>query len=181
MRKGFIYIIGVALVLGACKKQELPVLPEGNDPVYKIAGKLDGEELNYIIGETGVAISHGLGDENGLLTYYGEMVSAGSDEKIKLGFIRQETPIVGGEIKVIERKEIPFLVHETVTRTFDFGGVGNQINNMMLLDDVGDFSYMTELELKEFGIFSVPIIFPDYSMEVFEFVVNPILAETLKT
>ncbi len=168
-----ILMIIAVMALGACKKEALPELPNGNAPVYNFTGELDGEKRTFVIGDEGVIMHHGLANENGLITYYGEIESIPTDEKLKIEFIQQETPIVGGELKVVELQKIPFLVHEAATYSFDFGGVANQLNNMMLVNEDGVFELMDEIILSEFGIFTKQIKYPDFSEDqVYNFVIN---------
>lgn len=173
MRKElYIYFLGLTLFLVGCKKEKLPVLPTGNSPVYQLSGKVNGQDKSFVIGDEGMAMHHGVSNENGLVAYFGEIESVATNERIRIEFVQQEIPIVGGEIKVLSGVDIPFLVHESAVKEFDFGGFGNQINNMMLQNDAGEFELTSSIELNEFGIFPTQIKFPNYSEEPFKFELN---------
>ena len=73
-----------AVVMTACKKTPIPELSEGNDPIYTLKGQVDGEGIDYNVGLETVVMNKGVIEEDGLISYYGEMESANDNEKIRL-------------------------------------------------------------------------------------------------
>lgn len=164
-----IYISIIAFFTAACTKEPLPELPASNGPIYTLNGTLGGEELVMSLGVGDVTVNYGIDELNGMETYYGIMESNNSGEKFKIEFIRQEKPLSGQGYTVFLNENIPFLVHEKGRIQFDFGGVGNQNNFLMLKDKNGNFVSTDILEISEFGNVEMSAIIYDYGNSAFDF------------
>ena len=163
----------VGLALTACNKTPIPVLPEGNDPIYMLKGQVNGEDLDYKVGLESVVINRGVKIENGLTTYYGEMESVTNSEKIRVEFIQQETPQSGSDVQVFANLNVPFLVHDSAKVRFDFGGFGGgQGGFFYLLDDGGNMIKGTEHTVHEFGFLHKKAIFLDVNTEPYIFTIK---------
>lgn len=160
------------LLAFACKKEPLPILPEGNKPIYTLNGMINEDSLRFDVGEETVVINHGVAEEFGVLSYYSEMESVRNNEKFKIEVIRQELPRSGGAFEVFKSNEVPFLVHEKGTVLFDFGGVGNQINTFQIQNGKGYFVNVREHEIPHFGIHTIKAKIDDSGNEVFQFQVK---------
>lgn len=167
-------LVMVAVVMSsyACKKQPLPNLPQGNSPIYTLSGLVGTDSINMRVGMETVTINHGFSEENGVSTYYGEMDYAAENEKFRIDIIRNEKTQGDGGVSVFKEGEIPFLVHQKGRFKFDFGGVGNQNNYLLLQDKNGNFVNTDELEINEFGIYEVRAKFSDLGNDVFDFEVK---------
>lgn len=171
MKNIWLYVIVIA-VAAACKKVPLPELPEGNSPIYTMSGLVDGDSLNWDVGLESVVINKGVSEENGVLLYYGEMESISTGEKIRLEFTRQERQKIGTNFNVFKTYNVPFLVHEKGKVEFDFGGVGNEVNNLRIADSKGQFVRTYNHEMPEFGYNNLRIKFDNYSSQEFNILVK---------
>jgi len=166
-----LFIILTAPIVG-CQKEALPILPEGNDPIYALNGLVDGDSLNLKVGLETVVMNVGVEENKGILTYYGEMENVLKNERFRIEFIRQEEAINAGQHQVFNALSVPFLVHQTGKLNFDFGGVGNQINNFEIRTPSGNFVETDILEVQTYGVHNFEIRFKDYVSEVFNFQVK---------
>lgn len=161
------------LALAACNKTPIPELAKGNDPIYTLSGEVDGEEIDYSVGLESVVMNRGVTNEGGLLTYYGEMESVLDNEKIRIEFIQQETPIGTRGIEIFGNLNVPFFVHDSAVVGFDFGGlVGGQNGFFFLLteDDVlvKDATHV----VREFGFVNRRAVFLDVNTEPYNFTIK---------
>ena len=124
MNVRYIIVLLAVVVMTACKKTPIPVLSEGNDPIYTLKGQVDGEDIDYNVGLETVVMNRGVIEEDGLISYYGEMESVADNEKIRVEFIQLETPQAAGQIEVFNSMDVPFMVHEPTKVIFDFGDFG---------------------------------------------------------
>lgn len=97
-----IAVVGL-LGLFSCTKDEITPLPPGNDPVFKVAGSLDGEELSMKAGENNTFMYTDIANVNGVDQYRGALVNSNSKMQINLfdGMLdipNLNTDIVGNEI-----------------------------------------------------------------------------------
>lgn len=161
-------MVGITL-LSACKKEPLPELPTGNDPIYTMKGTIDGEEMNLSVGENSVVLRHGIESMNGVKTYYGEMESLTSEDQIRIEVVRPEKEFSGMDYTLFNDGDLPFLVHKKGKIVFDFGGVGNEINNLRIADDNGNFSNVTSHEIEEYGYKTLRLKFDQYQNSNEEF------------
>ena len=165
-KMNWIYVLAIIAVTVGCKKEPIPTLPEGNDPVYTLKGQADGENIDFIVGIGTVTMRQGVSQMNGVLTYYGEIESVIDNEIIRVDVIRPETPRTGGGIKIFQNNQIPFMVHELGKVVFDFGGVGNESNNLQIWDpELGNFIANDKKDIKEFGYVEYKTRFDDFGAE----------------
>ena len=129
------------LLFFACTKEPLPVLPEGNNPIYTLKGMMGDDSLHLDVGMETVVLNHGVEDEFGVLSYFSEMESVRDNEKLKIEIVRQELPRNGGTFEIFKANQVPFLVHEKGTVLFDFGGVGNQLNTFQIQNSKFQFFF----------------------------------------
>lgn len=162
-------MLGGSLLFFSCKKEPLPTLPEGNNPIYTMNGIVDEDSIQLNVGQESVIINYGTDEEFSMTTYYGQMESVLDNQKLRIEFVRQERPFNGNDIEVIKSNSIPFLVHEKGKVSFDFGGVGNQINNFQLRDKNGFFVNTNVLELSNYGVYTIAAKLDDYGQQIFEF------------
>ena len=172
MKHIWLYMIAVTVVFAACKKEPLPELPEGNDPIYTMSGLVDGDSLNWNVGLESVVLNKGVSEENGVLLYYGEMESITTGEKIRLEFTRQERQKIGTNFNVFRSYNVPFLVHEKGKVEFDFGGVGNEVNNLQIIDSNGNPAKTDNHEIEEFGYHNIRMRFRHYGGHEFSVLVK---------
>ncbi|MGB1103837.1 MAG: hypothetical protein ACPG21_09435 [Crocinitomicaceae bacterium] len=149
-------------MITSCKKQELPELPEGNDPIYKMSGNVNGEIVDLSVGENSVVMRHGISSMNGVKAYYGEMESLTSDDNLRIEFVRPEKEFTGMNYTLFEEGELPFLFHKKGKVKFDFGGVGNELNNLRIADDNGNFANVTTHEIQQYGYKTLRLKFDQY-------------------
>jgi hypothetical protein len=161
-------VIGIISMTG-CKKEQLPELPEGNDPIYTMGGLVNGEEVNMSVGENSVVMRHGISSMNGVKAYFGEMESLTSEDNIRIEFVRPEKEFTGMNYTLFEEGELPFLTHKKGKVKFDFGGVGNELNNLRIADDNGNFANVSTHEIQQYGYKTLRLKFDQYQNSNEEF------------
>jgi len=166
------YLLFFFVLSFGCTKEPLPILPEGNNPIYTLKGMMDGDSLDFNVGLETVVLTHGIDDEFGVFSSYSEMESVRDNEKIRIEIIRQELPQKGSSVEVFNSSQVPFLVHEKGTVLFDFGGVGNQLNNFQIQDANGYFVNIFGLEISHFGVHTIKAKIDDVGQQVFHFQVK---------
>ncbi len=162
----------ISLLFLGCEKEPLPILPEGNNPIYTLRGLVNGDSLKLNVGLQNVVLNVGVDESSNVLTYYGEMENMFENERFRIEFIQHETPVQAGQHQVFTNLTIPFLIHERGKVSFDFGGVGNQINNFEIRAQNGNFVATDVLEIPTYGMHDFAIRFGDYGPEVFNFQVK---------
>ncbi|MFT5819018.1 MAG: hypothetical protein ACI8ZM_000240 [Crocinitomix sp.] len=174
MKVRYIIMIFVGFVLTACNKTPIPVLPEGNDPIYTLKGQVDGEGIDYSVGLESVVMNRGVKNESGLISYYGEMESVTNNEKIRVEFIQLETPQAAGQIEVFNSLTVPFMVHEPTIVSFDFGGFGGGQGNFFSFEPEGGPEVKNNggHELDEFGYLQFKGRFRDVGTQQYNFTIK---------
>lgn len=173
MKNSYLLSISLFTLLAfSCKKDPLPILPEGNKPIYTLSGMVDEDSLDFKVGLETVVLNRGFEDVFGVLSYYGEIESVRDNEKIRIEILRQEAPLIGSSIEIFKSNQVPLFVHEKGTVVFDFGGVGNQRNNFQIQDAKGYYVNIRELSLSKFGIHTINAKLDDYGQTVFQFQVK---------
>lgn len=173
MKKHYLLYFSLIFLLAiSCKKEPLPILPSGNNPIYTLSGMLNDDSLDFKVGLETVSIKHGFSDVYGVFSYYSEIESVRDNEKIRVEILRQEVPRTGMSVEVFKTSEVPLFVHEKGRVLFDFGGVGNQLNNFQIQDANGYYVNIRELALPRFGIHTIKAKIDDYGQSVFQFQVK---------
>ncbi len=170
-----IVVMVTVAVLASCKKEPLPDLPEGNSPIYTLNGNVNSDSVDLSVGLDGTKLNYGLSEENGLITHFGEIDAPNKNEKFRIEFIQQERPETANETRVFNDFTVPYLVHEQVSATLDFGGVGNQTSYVSISkSDSIPFLTTNAIELKEYGLIPIRVRFSDHNTpeRVYRFTIN---------
>lgn len=149
--------------LTACKKDPLPVLPDGNDPVYTVRGLLNGDSLNYRVGVDNVTIHYGLSEMNGVPSYFGKLNAPADEFELTIELIRPENTYNENGFRPIESKSYNFLVHDDGCITLKFGSAYGQYNHVLIKDSNNDYVVMDQIEFDEFGVHELFVKFTDIS------------------
>jgi hypothetical protein len=166
--KKLIYIFALGLLFTACKKEPLPDLPVENGPYYSIKGYIDGTFINLNVGQEGILISQGTSVNNGVKSYYGQIVSPSEDLLIKIEFTRPEAPLTSQGLKALESGGVSFLVQQPGCLSPNFGSNLLQSNFLLVKDELGNFVPATNIDFDEFGFHDVTMKFTDVGPNSFQ-------------
>ena len=175
MKKNWFIVISVifiAVFVASCKKEPLPNLPEENDPYYSVKGYIDGEFIDLNVGQEGILISQGVSLNNGIKTYFGQIVSPSEDLLMKIEFTVPERPVTAQGLDPFTSQQIQFLVHETGCKSLGFGSNIQQSNFVYVQNDQGNFEQLSELSFKEYGKHDVTFKFTNVSPNHYVIPVN---------
>jgi hypothetical protein len=172
MKKSVAFILLVALALIGCKKEPLPELPEETGPYYSIQGYIDGEYIDLNVGQEGIKISQGVEYDNGVRSYFGQILSPIDDILIKIQFVRPERPMTSKGLDAFDLSNLGFLVHEPGCISLDYGGSLVQPNYVLIKDEQGDFQAVNDVSFSEYGIHDMTIKFTDLGSNSFQVPVN---------
>ncbi|MBK7128135.1 MAG: hypothetical protein IPM74_13100 [Crocinitomicaceae bacterium] len=162
MKNGFVLIIFM-VIFSACKKEPLPVLPDENEPYYSIRGDVNDDSINWIVGLDDATFTYGVGEMNGINTYYGQINAGTGDMAVKIEILEPEIFYNGSSVAAISSQTLNYLVHEPGAIKFNFGLNYSQFNYILIKNESGDFEYMTQVNFTEFGIHPLTMKFTDYS------------------
>ena len=168
MKKGAAFILILAVTLFGCKKEPLPDLPDETGPYYSIKGYINGEFIDLNVGQEGIKISQGVTYDNGVKSYYGQILSPVDDLLIKIQFTRPERPMTSIGLDAFDLSNLGFLVHEPGCVSLDYGGSLVQPNYVLIKDEQGDFQPVNEVSYSEYGIHEMIIKFTDISSSSFQ-------------
>lgn len=168
MKKGLLYIMTFGLLLTACKKEPLPDLPPETGPYYSVSGYINGEFVELNVGQEGILISQGVTDNNGVESYYGQILSPSEDLMIRIEFTRPELVQGNQGLSVLNEGSIEYLVHEPGCLKPNFGGSTGQLNFLLVKNEYGVFEPLTEFEFDEYGIHNKTLKFTDVSQNSFQ-------------
>jgi len=159
-------ILSIGLLVG-CKKDELPVLPDENEPYYSIRGLVNGDSINWVVGLNQATITHGVSEMNGVQTFYGQINSPVDGMAIKIEVLRPEIFFNGSSVSAISGNQMTYLVHKPGAIKFNFGINYSQFNYLLIKDELSNYSVMDQVEFAEYGIYNVGLKFTDFGPESF--------------
>ena len=162
MKNRGIYLV-LALVLGACKKEPLPDLPQETAPYFLIEGSMNGSGVYYNVGQEGIKIAHGKTQVNGVETYFGQILSPSDDILIKMEFTRPSKNYKATTFTAFDFGSLGYLVNKPGCVNFGFGQNQTQMYAMQILADGGNFVQANQLEFDEYGIYDVTVKFTDFN------------------
>ncbi len=139
--KKIIYILTIVSFLFSvgCKKIKPPVdESEANDPIYKIEGLMNGDSLKLYVDDSTVFIDNALYDFNGIEAYSSTIHDVENDFELRVVVVRPEIFIDEDGVKLIENKDVDFLINQEVCLQADFG-TSNQSNNFQIKLDNANF------------------------------------------
>ncbi len=167
--KKTIYILtlfAVALTAG-CKKIKPPVdEADANDPIYKIEGLINGDSLKLYVDDSTVFVDNALYDFNGIEAYSSTISDAENDFELRVIVVRPEIFIDEEGIKLIESKDVDFLIDKDVCLATNFGNT-NQNNYVHINIDNYDFSG-GHFETKGYGLYNAQLQFPNINTNTYE-------------
>ncbi|MEX1001518.1 MAG: hypothetical protein WDZ35_05330 [Crocinitomicaceae bacterium] len=158
----------MGLLVAACKKEPLPDLPEENEPYYSVKGYIDGEFINLNVGQEGNFMSKGVTENNGIKSYYGQVVSPSNDLIIKIEFTVPEKSYTAQGVDPFKQNSIDFLVHEPGCKMFDFGSNILQSNYVYIQDENGSFQQTNEVNFSEYGKQNITMKLANLSQETYD-------------
>ena len=165
--KRALYILILAVVVVSCKKEPLPDLPEETGPYYSIDGYKDNEFINLNVGQEGILISQGTTTNNGVLSYYGQIVSPEQDLFIKIEVTRPEKPMTASGLQAIHDGNIGYLVHQPGCLSPSFGSNILQQNFVLIKNASGQFEPITQIEFEEYGMYDLTMKLTDVGQNSF--------------
>ncbi|UKN03558.1 hypothetical protein K6119_08530 [Paracrocinitomix mangrovi] len=172
MGKGKLYILGIVLGLVACKKEPLPDLPPASPPYYSIKGNIDGNFVEMNVDQEGIHISQGVNVENGIKTYYGQLISVNDDLLLKIEFTQPEQLKSSNGINLMNNGNISYMLQQEGCLAPSFGGNLTQGNFLMIQNQQGVFEQANQLEFDEYGIYDVSFKFTDVGQNTITVPVN---------
>jgi hypothetical protein len=122
--KKIIYILAILSVVGtvSCKKIKPPIdESEANNPIYKIEGLMNGDSLKLYVDDSTVFIDNALYDFNGVEAYSSTISDIENDFELRVVVVRPEIYIDEEGIKLIENKDVDFLIDQGVCLGTSFG------------------------------------------------------------
>lgn len=153
----------IALTITACKKEELPELPEENAPFYSIRGLVNEDSLNWVVGLDEATLSCGNASMNGIDTYYGQINSGSDGNAIRVEVVCPELIYDGATIGAIKSGKAKYLVHQPGSVKLNFGMYYSQFNYVLVKNESNDFVSSNEIVFDEYGLHNVVLKFTDYS------------------
>jgi hypothetical protein len=143
-------------------------LPESNDPVYFLSGTLNDEPFDVRVGVGDAGINYGVSQMNRVATYYGEVESESEDFLLRMDVIRPSLMPAAGDEEVLIPQTGELLVHNPVNLQFRFGNYNQQCDNLLVMNEQGEFELKNTVALSEYGVYSISVKFTDVSPKVFE-------------
>lgn len=165
--KRVLYIFIMAIFVVSCKKEPLPDLPDETGPYYSINGDIDNEFINLNVGQEGILISQGTSSNNGVTSYFGQIVSPDQDLLIRIEVTRPEAPLTASGLKAMNEGHLEFLVHESGCLTPSFGSNFLQSNFVLIKNNAGQFEPVTQIEFDEFGLYDLTMKLTDVGQNSF--------------
>lgn len=156
-------IVLVALVV-SCKKEQLPELPEGNDPYYHIAGLINNDSIDWGVGIDNTWITYGVSNINGVDSYYGQITNGLNDDAIRIDVLRPEIFTNGTEVSAFTGAKLNYLTHESGAIKFNFGMNYEQFNYVLIKNEDGMFQSTNQVHFDKFGIYEIGVKFSDFSL-----------------
>lgn len=170
MRRGITYslLFSVVLVFNACKKEPLPILPDSNDPVYTLNGKINDENFSIQVGVGDATISYGVDQLNGIETFYGLVESPSKDFALRVDILRPELFPAGSGTNGLIGDDPDFFVHSPGCLMLGFGNSSAQLDNMLIKNDEGKFEIGNTVQFEEFGLDTLTLKFTDFEAKTFK-------------
>ena len=168
MKRSVPYLLCLTAIVTSCNKTPLPTLPPSNDPVYYLSGTVNDDPFDVLVGVGDASITYGISEMNGIDTYYGEVKSESEDFLLRLDVLQPSLmPSVGNEEALIpENGEL--LVHNPVNLQFRFGNYNQQCDNLLVMNEMGEFEMTNIVSLSEYGVYNIALKFTDVSLKIFE-------------
>lgn len=165
MIKRILYIISILLLtfIVGCKKIEPPIDESvANEPIYVLNGILNGDSLNLEVNDTSVFINSGPYLMNGIEGYTSTISDLENDFELKLVVLESEIYINEDGIQVLKDDDLDFMIHEPNCIGFNFHSNNGQTTPVKIQIENSNFS-SSNIILKEYGIFNMDIIFPNFN------------------
>lgn len=170
--KRVVGIMILALIMVACKKEPLPNIPPSTGPYYSIKGYMDGTYFHMNVGQEGILISQGTSVENGIKSYYGQIVSPSEDLLIRIEFTAPEAPLNAQGLIALNAGNVSYLVHSPGCQSASFGSNFTQFNFLQIKNELGIFQPVNEVNFTKFGIYPITMKFTDAGQSTFQVPVN---------
>jgi hypothetical protein len=167
--KKIIYILTIFSVFGtvACKKIKPPVdESEANDPIYKIEGLMNGDSLKLYVDDSTVFIDNALYDFNGVEAYSSTISDAENDFELRVVVLRPEIYIDEEGVKLIENKDVDFLIDQEVCLGTSFGN-SNQNGYFHINIDQQEFSG-GNFATHGYGMYQAGLQFPNIDTKIYD-------------
>lgn len=169
MTKFKFYIIAFALLTltFSCKKINPPVdETEANEPIYKLEGLMDGDSLKLYVNDSTVFINTSPYDYNGIDGYTSTMSDLENDFEISITVLRPEIFLDEEGVKLIEKKNVHYLLDQPVCLTSDFGSSSNQ-NNYFHINLGGQEFSGGNFGVKSYGIYEASLNFSNINTQTY--------------
>ncbi len=166
--KKTIYILTILIVILSvgCKKIKPPVdESEANDPIYKIEGLMNGDSIKLYVDDSTVFVDNALYDFNGIEAYSSTISDAENDFELRVVVMRPEIFIDEEGVKLIESKDVDFLIDQEVCLATDFGN-SNQNNYVHINIDNYEFSG-GHFGTHGYGLYQAHLQFPNINTNTY--------------
>jgi len=159
-------IFAVVLTVG-CKKIKPPIdESEANDPIYKIEGIMNGDSLKLYVDDSTVFIDNALYDFNGVEAFSSTISDVENHFELTVVVVRPEIFIDEEGVKLIENKDVDFLIDQAVCLVTSFGN-SNQNDYFHINIDEQEFSG-GHFGTHGYGLYQVGLQFPSIDTKIYD-------------
>ena len=163
------YILTLLLVIFtfSCKKIEPPIDDsEANNPIYMLEGLLNNDSIKLYVNDTTVFISDEPYNMNGVEAYSTTISDLETGFELKMVVLRPEIFLDEEGIKLIEKGQTKFLIHQPICNNFSFTQGSNQLNYFdaeMNGNDIQNGNVMMD----EYGIYDTKMRFTNIGSQIY--------------
>lgn len=168
MKYNFFYIF-ILLAFISCKKVQSDL--EGinqSKPIYKISGLIDNQAIDFIVNDTTIFMNNGIGNLNGITTYYTEFENKKNNQSFKFSLTAPEAKYKSLSSYTDESRSINFLVHQA--NCYSFGYSNTPLNPTILMISRNDNHWIhgtSLIKYDQYGIYKIPLRFKALSSRTF--------------